>query len=386
MRSPSSAPLPALPAQQAVAEQEPASPDRWESAQPGRWKAGQPGPQEPGVQEPGPQEPARQTPHRRAPGPQEPGPQAPSPHAAGPHTPAPHAAGPHTPAPRAAGPHASDPHAHAPAAAARPVPARRGAACCGEPYGEAMITGLAALALHRFMSAPPLPALEGIDVLVPRTRRLRSVSFARLVRCARLPDPNRVRGVPVAPVPRALADAVARLAGTAAVHGVLAEAVHGGHCDVTGVAAELRSAHLLELPHVAEAVEMLLDGHRPLAEDLLYRTVHGHQLPEPLWNVDLQLPGGPHLGAVDAYWPGHAVALELDTEAPRTDGGRFGEDVLWAEFARRREHLERLGIVVVRVPPRALWESPGEQAVVVRTALMASADRDPAAYVRVLPR
>ena len=67
-------------------------------------------------------------------------------------------------------------------------------------------------------------------------------------------------------------------------------------------------------------------------------------------------------------------------------GGDWEEDVLWAEFARRREHLERLGITVVRTAPRELWESPQQQATVVRTALMASADREPAAHVRVLPR
>ncbi|GHJ37591.1 hypothetical protein [Streptomyces sp. TS71-3] len=268
----------------------------------------------------------------------------------------------------------------------RPEAAPRSGARSAEGPGEAMVTGLAALALHRFGTAPPLAALDPIDVLVPRTRRLRSVSFARLVRCATLPEPDRVRGVPVAPVPRALADAVAQLAGTTAVHRVLAEAVHGGHCDVAAAAAELRRARLLELPHVAEAVQALLDGHRSLAEDLLYRTVREHHLPEPLWNVDLQLPGGPHLGAVDAYWPDHAVALELDTEAPRTSGGDWEEDVLWAEFARRREHLERLGIIVVRTAPHSLCEAPRQQAAVFRTALMAAADRDPAAYVRVLPR
>ena len=62
------------------------------------------------------------------------------------------------------------------------------------------------------------------------------------------------------------------------------------------------------------------------------------------------------------------------------------------ESARRRidqqwrETLERLGITVVHLTPRKLRESLEQQAAVVRTALMASSDRDPAAYVVVLPR
>jgi hypothetical protein len=48
--------------------------------------------------------------------------------------------------------------------------------------------------------------------------------------------------------------------------------------------------------------------------------------------------------------------------------------------------LERLGITVVHLTPRQLRDAPEQQATVVRTALMAAADRDPAAYVVVLPR
>jgi hypothetical protein len=99
-----------------------------------------------------------------------------------------------------------------------------------------------------------------------------------------------------------------------------------------------------------------------------------------VWNVDLRLPGGPHLGGVDAYWPEHAVAVEIDARAPRQE-----EDALWSEYARKREHLERLGITVVHITPKKLRESLEQQAAVVRTALMASSDRTPAAYVVVLP-
>ncbi|MGW6565590.1 hypothetical protein [Streptomyces sp. NPDC054975] len=246
---------------------------------------------------------------------------------------------------------------------------------------EAMITGLAALALHRFSSAPPLPALGRIDVLVPRTRRLRSTADVRVVRGHDLPVPVQLDGVPVAPVARALADTVSCLTDATTVRRLLTEAVRGGHCEPSTVVRELNRARLLNRPHVVDAVDSLLAEGRSIAEERLYEMVREFGLPDPLWNVDLRLPGGPHLGGLDAYWPDQAVAVELDTRAPRQD-----DDALWSEYTRKREHLERLGITVVHITPRKLREAMDQQATVVRTALMAAPDRQPAAYVVVLPR
>ncbi|MGX1130710.1 hypothetical protein RKD49_002900 [Streptomyces glaucescens] len=262
------------------------------------------------------------------------------------------------------------------------VPSQPGAEQPHRPvYSDAVVTGLAALTLHGFTTSPPLPALDRLDVLVPRLRRLRSTGFARVLRTAHLPVPEPVTGLPVAPVPRALADAVADLRDAGVVRRLLTEAVRGGHCDPASVVRELTQAKLLGRPHVVDAVDSLLAEGRAFAEDRLYRMVREYGLPDPVWNVDLRLPGGPHLGGVDAFWPEHSVAVELDTRAPRQD-----EDAMWSEYARKREHLERLGITVVHITPRKLRESLEQQATVVRTALMASADRDPAAYVVVVPR
>ncbi|WP_017237966.1 hypothetical protein [Streptomyces sp. SS] len=246
---------------------------------------------------------------------------------------------------------------------------------------DAMITGLAALTLHRFSSAPPLTALDRIDVLVPRTRRLRSTGWVRVVRAPEAPEPVELTGVPVAPVARAVADAVSGLSDAETVRRLLTEAVRGGHCEPGAVVRELNRARLLTRPHVVDAVDTLLAEGRSLSEQRLYEMVRESGLPDPLWNVDLRLPGGPHLGGVDAYWPDQAVAVELDTRAPRQD-----DDALWSEYTRKREHLERLGITVVHITPRKLREAMDQQATVVRTALMATPDRQPSAYVVVLPR
>ncbi|MEU5715813.1 hypothetical protein AB0G71_08475 [Streptomyces sp. NPDC020403] len=259
-----------------------------------------------------------------------------------------------------------------------PAAARRGAGGTSEHgYGEAMVTGLAALTLYGFAATPPAVGLHRIDLLVPRTRRLRSTRFVQVTRAASLPRPERRRGVPLAPVERALADAVSALTDPSQVRPILTEAVRGGHCEPAAVVRELSAARLLGRPQVVDAVDALLAEGRAVAEGRLYAMVRGHGLPEPLWNVDLRLPGGTFLGGVDAYWPDQAVALEVGARAPREEH---------VTFAAEREHLERLGITVVRTTPRMLREAPADQAVVVRTAMMAAGDREPAAYVVVLPR
>ncbi|MFK0291403.1 hypothetical protein ACIQU6_13135 [Streptomyces sp. NPDC090442] len=242
---------------------------------------------------------------------------------------------------------------------------------------EPMITGLAALALHGFSAAPPLLALDRIDVLVARTRRLRPAGFAGIIRGADLPDAQEITGVPTAPVPRALSDAVAMLTDPTVVRRLLTEAVRGGHCEAASVVRELSRARLLTRPHVVDAVDALLAEGRALAEQQLYDMVRGFGLPDPLWNVDLRLPGGPYLGAVDAYWSDYGVAVEIDTRTPRPTGEPPRDAY--------REQLERLGITLVRCRPRTLREAPEQQATVVRTALMAATDREPPAYVVVLP-
>ncbi|CAL9420826.1 hypothetical protein SUDANB106_01868 [Streptomyces sp. enrichment culture] len=253
---------------------------------------------------------------------------------------------------------------------------------------RAVITGPAALALHGFSSTPPLSALEHIDVLVPHTRRLRPAGCARVVRTRSLPAAEEVTGLPVAPVPRALADTAARTGDAVTVRRMLTEAVRGGHCEARAVVRELVRARLLGRPHLADAVDALLAESRSVAESLLYGLVRAHGLPDPCWNVDLRLPGGHHLGGVDAYWPEHAVAVEIDLrDGTGAQGGAGAEGgTRPPAYARKRERLRGQGVTVVHVTAAALRDRPAQQAAVVRTALMTAPERGPASYVEVLPR
>ncbi|WNI15508.1 hypothetical protein [Actinacidiphila sp. ITFR-21] len=266
---------------------------------------------------------------------------------------------------------------------------------------DAVVTGPAALALHRFASVPPLRGVPVIDVLVPHQRRLRDAGDVRVHRVRELPRPVDVGGLPCAPVPRALADTVGAVAlggaagarggsgdgsgdgsgGADAVRRLLTEAVRAGHTDPASVLRELAAAGLLELPPVAAALPALREAGRTTAEQRLYTMVRCGLLPDPVWNVRLRLPGGPVLGGVDAYWPEHAVAVVVDARTGAPDDG-----TVWARAARQRERLDALGVTLVHLTPAELRDAIDEAASVVRTALLASTDRTPAAYVVVTPR
>jgi hypothetical protein len=244
---------------------------------------------------------------------------------------------------------------------------------------RAMVTGPAALALYGFACVPALAGLPRIDVLIGRHRRLRDAGDVALHRADELPQPRDVAGVPCAPPARALADAVAALDDVDTVRVLFAEAVRRGHCEAQAVIAELTRGGLLEAPHVCGATDVLRAENRALAEERLYAMVRRHRLPDPVWNVRLTLPGGPPLGGVDAYWPEHAVALVIEAcSCPK--GGTDS----WS--ARHRERLEALGITVLPVTADALRDAEQQQAGAVLSALMASGEGAPAAYVVVTPR
>ncbi|WP_405581587.1 hypothetical protein [Streptomyces sp. NBC_01190] len=250
---------------------------------------------------------------------------------------------------------------------------------------EALVTGRAALALHRFTTVPSLPDVPAIDILVPYQRRLRDSGGVRIHRTRELPRPFDVGGLPCAPVPRAVADA---LAGPPqepplepeSVRRLLTEAVLGGHCDPASLLRELAAAGLPDRPEVTAALPALREAGRRAAEQRLYTMVRCYGLPDPVWNVELRLPGGPPLGTVDAYWPEHAVAVAVDDRTGAAD-----DDALWAPAAALRERLDALGITLAHLTPAELRDAIERQATVVRTALIDSADRGPAAYVVVTP-
>ncbi|MEV4558957.1 type IV toxin-antitoxin system AbiEi family antitoxin domain-containing protein [Kitasatospora sp. NPDC049285] len=218
----------------------------------------------------------------------------------------------------------------------------------------AVITGAAALALYGFVSMPRLPAVLGVEVLVPRQRRLRDSGPVRIRRTERELVARSVHGLACAPVARAVADAIREwteqgafetgLVGPGLLRAVLREAVEReGGCAAAELIGELADAGLLEEPRVRAAVDELLAARRESAFAKLAGLAAEQGLPAPLAGPELRMRGGTYIAVPDLYWPEAAVAVEVDSELRCVSEG----EAAWVRGGQHR--MEYLGVRVVYV-------------------------------------
>ncbi|MFJ2867346.1 hypothetical protein [Kitasatospora sp. NPDC087314] len=214
----------------------------------------------------------------------------------------------------------------------------------------AVITGAAALALYGFAAVPRLPAVTGVDVLVPRQRRLKDAGEVRIRRTERELVARSVHGLACAPVARAVADALCEWAEEGAgvpvpVREVLREAVSrpDSRCTVRELAAELAESGLTGEPRVRAALDELLAGERDFVLDRVGELVDECLLPVPLAGPELRMRGGTFIAVPDLYWPERGVALEVDSDLRCVSEG----EAAWVRGGQHR--MEYLGIRVVYV-------------------------------------
>ncbi|MFD8703539.1 hypothetical protein ACFV1W_13055 [Kitasatospora sp. NPDC059648] len=222
----------------------------------------------------------------------------------------------------------------------------------------AVITGAAALALYGFASVPRLPAVTGVDVLVPRQRRLKDAGDVRILRTERELVARSVHGLACAPVARAVADALCEWTaeGDAAVpvREVLREAVARpeNRCAVRELAAELVESGLTGEPRVRAALDELLAAERDFVLEQVDRLVDEWLLPAPLAAPELRMRGGTYIGIPDLYWPERGVAVEVDSDLRCVSEG----EAAWVRGGQHR--MEYLGIRVVYVSGARLAADP----------------------------
>ncbi|MFJ2189532.1 hypothetical protein ACIOJE_16535 [Kitasatospora sp. NPDC087861] len=214
----------------------------------------------------------------------------------------------------------------------------------------AVITGAAALALYGFAAVPRLPAVTGVDVLVPRQRRLKDAGEVRIRRTGRELVARSVHGLACAPVARAVADALCEWTEEGAgvpmpVREVLREAVSrpDSRCTVRELAAELTESGLTGEPRVRAALDELLAGERDFVLDRVGELVDECLLPVPLAGPELRMRGGTFIAVPDLYWPERGVALEVDSDLRCVSEG----EAAWVRGGQHR--MEYLGIRVVYV-------------------------------------
>ncbi|MFI9361740.1 hypothetical protein ACIG5E_11870 [Kitasatospora sp. NPDC053057] len=222
----------------------------------------------------------------------------------------------------------------------------------------AVITGAAALALYGFATVPRLPAVTGVDVLVPRQRRLKDAGDVRILRTERELVARSVHGLACAPVARAVADALCEWTadGDAAVpvREVLREAVARPEirCTVRELAAELIESGLTGEPRVRAALDELLAAERDFVLEQVDRLVDEWLLPAPLAGPELRMRGGTYIGIPDLYWPERGVAVEVDSDLRCVSEG----EAAWVRGGQHR--MEYLGIRVVYVSGARLAADP----------------------------
>ncbi|MFF7636603.1 hypothetical protein ACFZB9_26145 [Kitasatospora sp. NPDC008050] len=280
----------------------------------------------------------------------------------------------------------------------------------------AVITGAAALALYGFTAVPRLPAVTGVQVLVPRQRRLRDAGDVRIQRTARELEAQEVHGLACAPVARAVADALrewidgeeaaladhaeqsaaealghctgqppaqaaSQAAGPAvrleprALRSVLREAVAGTAadgqpgCTLAELIAELREAHLVEVPRIRAAVDELLAAERESAVLAVVELAAAELLPAPMVGPELRMRGGTFVAVPDLYWPQAGVAVEVESEVRCVSEG----EQAWVRAGQHR--MEYLGVRVVYLGAERLAGEPAAVAEELRqTFLVGGAD------------
>lgn len=250
-----------------------------------------------------------------------------------------------------------------------------------EGRGEgAVITGTAALALYGFAAVPRLPAVTGVDVLVPRQRRLKNAGEVRIRRTERELVARSVHGLACAPVARAVADALREWtdqgallaggpggAGLRLVRAVLREAVArpDARCTVRELTAELTESGLVADPRVRAALDELLAAEREAVLERLGELVDEWLLPVPLTGPELRMRGGTYIAVPDLYWPQAGVAVEVDSELRCVSEG----EAAWVRGGQHR--MEYLGVRVVYISGARLVTEPDAVGAELRAAFVA---------------
>ncbi|MER5351579.1 hypothetical protein ABT093_14765 [Kitasatospora sp. NPDC002551] len=234
----------------------------------------------------------------------------------------------------------------------------------------AVITGAAALALYGFAAVPRLPAVTGVDVLVPRQRRLKDAGEVRIRRTERELVARSVHGLACAPVARAVADALhewtseGAAGGPAPVREVLGEAVRRPdlRCTVRELAAELAESGLVSDLRVRAVLDGLLAAERDRSLERIGELVDEWLLPVPLTGPELRMRGGTYVAVPDLYWPRAGVAVEVDSELRSVSEG----EAAWMRGGQHR--MEYLGVRVVYVSGARLAEDPDAVGAELREA------------------
>jgi hypothetical protein len=232
----------------------------------------------------------------------------------------------------------------------RPTPQQRQVAALLYGGPDSVITGPAAIRLHRLRSPGP----DTIDVLVPWTARRQNTGFVRILRTRRMPGFHTAGPIRFASVGRAVADAAHGFTALDDVRAVVAEAVQRRACTIAEIGLELESGCTRDSIRLRTALAEVRAGARSAAEARFLKRLERSDLPMPEFNVLLVAVDGTDIAEVDAWWEAAGVAAEIDSQEYhfyRTD---------WLKTEARHSRMLKYGIMPHHFAPSRIdsdWDA-----------------------------
>jgi hypothetical protein len=198
-------------------------------------------------------------------------------------------------------------------AAHRGIPTRRERILAAHRYsGEQSVrTGVPALAGCGVGAARAASTRQ--HMLVPHECRRTSHGFVVVERTRRLPEPVRRRGLPLAPLPRAVVDACRREENRDRVREIVAEVVQDRRCTVEEIVTEVPQAARQRTALTRAVLREIEAGIRSVAEAKVRSALSARGVDDLDWNVDLFTRDGVFVGRPDAYCTRSGVALQIDS-------------------------------------------------------------------------
>jgi hypothetical protein len=256
-----------------------------------------------------------------------------------------------------------------------PTPEQRLVAAVLYAGKRSVITGTAALQLHRLKPRGP----EVIDVLIPWTMHRQSTGFVRIHRTRRIPRVHRTGTVLYSTAARAVADAARLLASLDDVRAVVSEAVQKQKCSIAQIGLELDEGPRQDTVCLRTALGEVRSGTRSVAESHFRERILRSGLPVPRFNVFLRTADGTDIGEVDAWWGDAGVSVEIDSQ----EFHFYRAD--WLRTDVKRSNLLKHGIFPHNIAPTRVdhdWDNVYQE---IRASLEEGRKRPRLAIVAVDP-